>query len=496
MDSFSYALDRLHKFNRLVGETPQLAGIFITKDFNFLQSFQNAIFFEFKYLYEKKSLKSYRITRELRDIEVSSSWLCHFLALIISFLAFSKIVLTRAKVLIFCVDKVNSKYKSDFRVEGIYEFLNKNSIKYGEIMHTIIGGHFKKFLFQRRRTIFYLESIDSIFKLFVFFGFIRPFESPKLINIDFSVFGSESDIFKFILQKYLTMVSQSRFRIEFFKKILPLTAAKVLLTIDDPRDYNELVAAFRAKKKNVYAFQHGAFSKYTVGFIFCGYGQRSIIKPNKLYTWGKYWKDELIRLGTYFNEEELGFGGDPKTIIETKLEDTEKSSDKDIWVLMPYEIEAPKNEVVDYVYEILKCPSVKFIFKTRSDASDKSQMIEYGFKQDMPPNFFVMSSVPQDIMNKVDLVIGVHSTFLYEVLRYLKPVYILKTPLDYAEGMVKNGLADYMDKNGDICQKIKQVDNFDLNVLHDRRDKFYKDFGSLEKVLQSITNVLDKRFQL
>lgn len=486
MNSFSYALDKLHKFNRAVGTNSILADLFITKDFNFLQAFQTAILFDFKYFYEKNRLKEDTAQFELREFEIPSSWPQHLLALAVTCWAVLKLLLARPKVIVFSVDKVNSKYKSDFRIEGLYDFLHQNNIRYAEIIHTIIGGHFKKFLFQRKRSVIYLESVDSLFKLLAKVGIIIIHSSKIIKQIDLTSFGDDGEIVKSMLLKYLIRIRQSQFRIRTLSGLLSLSSIQTLLTIDDTRDYHELLAACHANKMNTYAFQHGAFSKYTVGWLYCGYGRESIVKPNKLFLWGRYWLDELKRLGTYFDDAQLGFAGNPKNFRAVTFPITTTIPDKIITILMPYEIEAPKREVAKFVYEILKCPSLEFIFKTRSDASNKSQLVEYEFKEVMPSNFMMMSSIPDDLMAKIDIVVGTHSTFLYEMLAYLKPIYILKTDLDYSEGMVINGLADWLDPKELTSEGVYAFNKISKETLLVRREKFYRDFGSLEKTLNQI----------
>ena len=69
----------------------------------------------------------------------------------------------------------------------------------------------------------------------------------------------------------------------------------------------------------------------------------------------------------------------------------------------------------------------------------------------------------------------------------LKPVVILKTDLDWGEGLLANNLADELDiDDSDIPTTLERIKNTNVKVLQDRKDKLYGEIVFLESTLKSI----------
>lgn len=469
MYHFQEALLTLKKLNNLVSENKVLANVLIFQEYNFWQIYQPFIFLDLRNYFKNKNAFLNKKTEETFNVRILLSG---SILLIISVISLVFFVLSRRKIIIFSSDIISSKYKSDFRMQGIYEYLLDNNIKFFEIFHTNLGKNTFLNILRRRRPAFYLESIDFIY--FWLNVFRAKNKNNQIINdADFNIFGDDKDFAISLILKYSNLIPQSKFRIKTFKKILKYSGAKILLTIDSVRHYNELIAACGQNKIQTYAFQHGQFTKYQIGWLSCSNLKSNLIKPDKLVVWSEYWKNELLRLGTYFRNDELIVGGDPKVEFQFMKEGEVISGDqsRNIGILLPYETESPKEEVSYYIKKILECQNIILYFKPRPGLDLKNQLQSYKILDNEKVK--IIHDFPAQQSN-VDLVIGTQSTFLYDTIYHLKPVFILRTGSDYAEGMVLNGLAEYLE-DSQICEKLNSLKSMSVDLLSNRKSILYGD---------------------
>lgn len=484
MSSYKYALGQLEKFNKFIIENLWLRDKFIFEEYNFLQVYQANIFFDTVSFKDKKEAE----TGEYRFLESNGIFqirLRQLLAVVYSFLSYMFLIISRRKVLIYTDDRLTSRaYKCDFRMENLYRFLEEKKIKFFEILHTTYRGDFIKSLFQMRRAAMYLETVDILYKFLQRIGFFHADYSAQINSLNFEIFGEEKDFFRQILVKYLCRISQTRFRVHFMELILKPSALETLIAPLDTRNCFELIVAAKLNGIKTYGFQAGSLSKYSVGWLNCYRGGK-LIKPDKVFVESDYWKKELLRLGTYFEEGEIEIGGnlksDPIFLKVGKIPSKNKNG-SELVILMSYEIFASKEEVLEYIKKFLSCPGVRIIFSLRPDRDSEEQIAEYGLKN-ISGNIIFTTMVKDDF----DIVAGTYSTFLYEQINKFKPVLVLKTDFDYGEGMVINGIADELDINGsNFCQKLNQIKNTSVDILAQRRQRLYEGNVPLRKTLEEI----------
>ncbi len=480
MTSYSYALSRLKKFNDLILNNRALRDKFVLGEYNFLQIYQALIFNDFKFLYEeKKSPDSYLLSRSGINFKATLKRLA---SVLISVWGYAFLIFSRRRILVYASDKIShSKYKCDFRMVNLYRQLFFKKVKFVEALHTAYDESFFNYVFKRRRLALYLESADFFYKIWSKFSFKKHEES--IDTVDFSPFGEEAEFARLLLKKYTAMIAKTRFRIKFISKLLKLSGVKILICVPDTRNYHELVQGCRLNKIKTYAFQSGALCKYDVGLLDSSGRQGKIIKPDIFFLSSQYWIDEFLRLGTIFNKEELKVGGDIKEDrFDAGQNAPRREKRAEITILVPYETQALKAEVKEYIQKILGCQNTRVLFSIRPGRDVDAQFAEYGLK-DMPENFSATDDLNK-IMDDIDLVAGTQSTLLYDLVGYLKPVIILKTEMDMFEGMVFNGLADELDiSDNDFCERLRAAKETDLEILARRKSKLYDGAISLDKTL-------------
>ena len=480
MSSARYALTELKKFNNFVIDNSRLRDIFVLNDYDFLHIYQALIFFDFKNFYENNKINTPPIARGVVNLNFPAAAKIIF-AFMVSLLSFVFLILSRRQVLIYSGEKINSLYKGDFRASGLYRHLFENKIRFVEILHTTFGPDFYLNFFKRKRPVIYLESLDIFYKIARKFKKLSDYdEMIGTINSDMLV---DKQFNRGLLVKYLCLINKSKLRIKILKRILSLSAAKIMIGSFSTRYTFELIEAGNLAKIKTFFFQAGALSKYDIGHTVNKSLKGKIIKPAKFFVESNYWKKELFRLGTYFNESEIEVGGNIKqdfTPEEAPLPQGENN--KAINILIPYEIFAPKDEILEYIKRFLQCSGTKVIFKLRVDRNHEEQLAEYGLSG-ISGNFVFTTKTENDF----DVAAGTYSTLLYEMIGKGKPVAILKTSLDYGEGMVINGLADELDINdSNFCEKLHKIKNTLSDVLMDRRRHLYEGSRLLSDVLRDI----------
>ena len=479
----------LNKINEIILNNRNISQMFVYKGYDFWQSYQMLIFQNIKKFIQNKDHKI--ITKRINLLIIVKYIILNTLLIFISILSIIIIYITRRKVIVYCSDKISSKYKSDFRIEEIYSTLINNKVGFLEIFHTLLDKNVILNFFARRRFSIYIESIDFIFLLLYKLKFIRIHNTTIINYLNLNNF-KENDI-KFIrnlFSEYLIKFELSKFRIELLSLFLRFTSIKLLLTIDDVRHYNELILACKINNIETYAFQHGHYTKYHVGWLSCKIKNYKIITPDKLIVWSNYWKNELLRLGTYFNKDQIVVGG-YKDIIDVNIKNRRKTSQVNI--LIPYETEAPKDEILANIEEILKYKNINIFFKLRPDIDKKIQLQEYKINDDFHERLFIIEDI-KIIINKIDIVAGTYSTFLYDMIKYDKKIVIFKTCLDYGDAMVTNGLADYIYINKhNVYESIIKICRTSSNKMKRKREILY---GKKQTLLKDTLYIIAKEHNI
>ena len=483
MNSYSYAFSHTKRFNDLILNDRTLRDKFVLGEYNFLQIYQVLIFNDFKFLYdEKKSPDSYSLSRGGINFKAT---LKRLVSVLVSAWGYAFLILSRRRILVYASDKISDwEFRCDFRMVNLYKQLFLKKTRFVEILHTAYDENFYSYVFKRQRPSLYLESVDLFYKIFNKFNLKK---SEKFTDvIDFSSFEEEAEFTRQLLEKYLTMIAKTCFRISFMSKFLRLSGIKTLICVPDTRNYHELVEGCRLNKIKTYAFQSGALYKYDVGLLDCSNRGGNIIKPDKFFLLSNYWIDELLRLGTIFDKKELEVGGDIKEdrsdLDKNKFRLEKKNK---IAILIPYETQAPKMEVKKYIEKILGCPNTLLIFKIKPGRNIKEQFAEYGLK-DMPENFSATDNI-NGVIDSVDFIIGTQSTIMFDLVDYLKPIVILKTSMDMLDSMIENKLAESLDINDhNFCERLHAAREVDLETLTKRKIRLYEDAVKLSKTLSEI----------
>ena len=463
---YKYSLDLFERINSIEVDGKTISNFYFYSGYNIWAMFRQQIFQEIKLF---SGNKQYNPTPK-KNIAI---WIVDNIFNLIIFLvgSISLVIFQFRKkdALVYAVDLVNSKWKSDFRLETLYHFLTMENISFSEIFHTIPGRETIEKMLKRRRFSMYLEILDWFYEWASNLGIRKHTDMLVVDNLELSnIEESEKEFVRKILSKYIKQVDRSIYKIEKLKKLLKKLDPKILFAIDDARSYNELILASSLLGIVSYSIQHGHFTKYHVGWIKEEGVEGKIPSPSYILVWSDFWKKELIRLKSIFDSDQIIVAGVKDVFSHREMPTSKEGS---ISVMIPYETVCPKAEVSLYIRKILECNDVKIIFKLRPDIKESLQLEEYGLENEKSSNFEAKLSLDYD--DTVDVVAGTYSTFLYDMIAADKPVVILNTSTDYGEGLIVHKLAEKLELDENICENLKNQSKLSSSERIRRKELLY-----------------------
>ena len=483
MEEFTSALRRLKAFNRMVAHHPELSARLVGGEHDFLQWRQASLFSAFRE-YHLRPVEALRVAETEAKITPGLA----AAGLVACALTAWAAAFRKADVMVFSVDKISSKGGRDFRLEGLYRFLETEGLAYVEIFHARLGRAFFRHAWARKRSAVYHEAFD--FAAMIRFRHRGDAEARRIASALPCEEFDEADrpFVRALAEKMLRGIVVSRFRIRWYSRVIARLRPKALLSIDATRHYHEACAAARSLGIPFHAFQHGHFTKYHVGWFSAEAGGSDGMRPDTLHVWSPYWKKELLRLGTNFKEGEIRIGGDPKGDMKSSEAKPyiPPPVDGPIELLVPFETEAPRDEIVRDLKKLADSGKVKIWLKTRPDWDVRVQMRLYGLEGADPARAEAVADAAS-VLDRIHAVLGVYTSYLYDVLAMRKPVFVLKTSMDGLDGMVLNGLADGFDASApDAAKRLADACREAAPKLAERAAKYLEGSGDLMTTLEGL----------
>lgn len=480
MDDRKEALRLLRTFEQAVCAHPVLSSRLVRGESDYLQRFRGQLFVSLREFVKGKTAAD-GVLRGIGAMSVGIV-LGGLGVALVSLAAWLSALLRRPGAVVFGIDKVSSKGKRDFRIEGIYAHLDRQGTRYAEVLHAVVSRETFRQLRSRGHATVYQEALDFLHA--VLYRRCRCRVEAARIAAGFEVPGAspeEQAFFRALAERCLWNVSLSRFRERFYRLFLRAVGARIVLSIDDTRNYHDLMAAARSLGIASYAFQHGHFTKNHVGWLAHACPGGHDARPDALFVWSPYWKRELLRLGTNFKEDEIRIGGNPKGKDVVAPVKRVPSADGRLRVLVSYEKGAPKKEIAPYL-ERLKRPEIRLSFSARPDFPLRKQLEEYGLKESQV-------EVVRDLkaaLPSIDIAVGAYSTLLYDLIAMGVPVATLDVPFDFGDGLEVSDLAERLTLDGDLPARLRAAAERGAAEAERRRLRYVEGEGDIEATLTSL----------
>lgn len=357
-------------------------------------------------------------------------------ALGLGYITLFALSLFKREVLVYSPDKYDKRSGSDFRMADIYKYLKNHSVSYVEVFHSTLGMNFVKNMLNRRRLGLYLEFLPA--------RILAP--EGEAINPDLSAFEDwQKAYITNLVLRFDNLARQGVAKVETLQKLIQKMGLKVLVTIDDTRSSQEIITACRALGLKSYGFQHGHINKYHTGHMNYEIPRELSAPFDMLYTWNEYWKEKLITYSSVYNASNVTTGGYmriPRSVLRKSL--SLPSRAEDLSVIFPSDTWAPKSEVAHYINRFLELGSTVYL-GIRPDLPMAAQVKNYG----VGPHPNLCLALPSDygLLESVNCVAGVYSTYLYEMMYHDIPVFALQTSFTFGEDLIKDNLAYKLDWN-------------------------------------------------
>ena len=377
------------------------------------------------------------------------------------------------KITVPVQNNIQYKLKESLRKWPNMTYLLKVIYKYG-----IGSNEFKSFLFRNNsayasdlifdvmhpnnfRTAYIEHTLDELGCDWVTIpGRIRKnyYNNENLFNYryDISSFQSNKLLYKFVkqtLRKIELTISNSIYSYEIHKNILVQHRPKIFLSMDEANTH--VFPFLYACKKNgipTVGFQHGAYTNRNFAYSHMGLGEINFDWFDKILVWGDYWKNKLSKNNNLKNTHVITFGNKclPFNYKTLKIDKVEKSS---LNILFPYEFLCNSHKVGNYMNRLLELGHTIY-FKLRQDENKDDEISAYHIADKLKEKIIMVEKVDNELLQKIDVIMGTQTAYIYELLPYKIPIIIPDTEFTLIDDLIDEGLA----------QKIK----FDqLESLHD-----------------------------
>jgi hypothetical protein len=464
---YPYALNLLKRINTIKVEGREIQDYFIYNNYNFWQAYQSDIFIYCK----RYSAVSGATTRALSR-ESKLSFKNTLVPALVSMIAVLVAWVCKKRVLIYSTDKApQGKYKCDFRLQELYQVLDEKRIRFVELFHAPSTSSLIRNLRTTLRSGLYTGGIDLYVWAIQLFGFSKP---KTFLNKNFNaenIFTADEVIFvKALLEAMAYKFSYIDARVKWLRWALRMLSIKQVYLIDDMWHYFELLCATDFENIRTVGIQHGHFTKYHVGILpFVNDVKGKIIQPSLIFVWTDYWKNELKRLGSYYKEESIVVAG-VKSGMQNSTNIKKLTGGKK-GVLVPYEVEVPKESIRHYIDELKEHSDIELYFKARLDLELGEQLTQYGFSRD-GKDVTLCSDISAN-SEKISVAFGTYTTLLYDMIGHHISVVLASNVLDYGNGMIANGLATSVLSSQEIYAAVCKESSVSLEIRNQRFTKLY-----------------------
>lgn len=341
-----------------------------------------------------------------------------------------------SRVLVYTPDiRSDAALGCDFRFSKVYSWLAARGVPISEIFHLTDQRLAIRNARGRGRIPAYLEL-----------WYPHP-RSERSVDLSLDALPpSLQSLIRRILPRFSAYCRASGARIQGLKGLLRESGLKLLLGMDDFRSNNELLIACRETGIRTVLVQHGLITRFHPGWMACGIPEAAMAAPDRYLVRAPFWKSVLDRYAPRLARVATVAGGlDGAAESEPESLPPPRAGDGSINVLLVAETLWDPREAVPYVDRLLRDPRLRLHFKIRPDVDAQAQIRPY-FGERQPHQ--VVLNLDQD-RERIDIVLGSHSSLIYKLLEWRKPVFRLKTSFEYGEQLDIFGLTDPLGPDDD-----------------------------------------------
>ena len=274
---------------------------------------------------------------------------------------------------------------------------------------------------------------------------LKSFYTFDLIRYDYDLSLFDNNIFfKQFTIKALSriehIISNAIYSYKLHKKLLKASSIKLFISMDEANSH-VFPLLYACKKLGIptvgvqhglYCFRHFAYSQ--IGLADIKYDWFDTV-----FVWGEYWKNKLLSNPNLKSTNVIIMGNKFKTFNYKSFKKYNYYK-KELNILIPYEFLANSFRIGKYLEKIIKSGHNVY-FKIRPDEATADQVNAYCLPESIKKSLILVKNVDENFMEKIDAIIGTQTTYIYELLPFKIPIFILNTEFKLLEDMVNEGLA-------------------------------------------------------
>ena len=394
-------------------------------------------------------------------------------------LYFFKIVARRRPrpVLLYTPDIIDSEWRCDFRFFNVYNLLGKKSIRFYEVFHSSGLLRALKGRWLQKRVCWYLESVNADVDALP--------RIPKL-----SLNSLLERWWAYRGEHFVRRALGEKKRIKSYMKILRQTGVKILLAMDDMRSIPSLVCACNQAEIPVVLIQHGLLTPYHIGWVVPGISPEYLFKVDKYLVHTPYWEGVLFRHAPHlhFGAEQISGWSDNGGFRVFQREGKRRDS---LRVLIVYETLWPDlKELQEFMSALNTDERLTVVFKVRRDVNEAKQIRQYfGTEYGVT----VVNTLDEQVLSTIDVIVGSHSSLLYQLLVTEIPIVKIMTSYAYGDQLILDDLATPWHEGEDAMSVMEEALGTHPEKLRQRALQFmgdevvpnYKE--QLLKIIEQIT---------
>ena len=282
------------------------------------------------------------------------------------------------------------------------------------------------------------------------------------------------------------LISESIFEYEIHLKLLSKSKIKYFFSYDETFTFVYPII-YACKKLNIktIAFQKGLYAKRQVEYMAPGLEDVHYEWFDKIIVWGEYWKNKLLN-NPHIKKDSIMIGANKnfrfnyEDFVKNYKKKSIKNKDK-LNILIPYEFLANTYKIGRYLIKLIDNGHTIY-FKPRDDENIGDQIGAYFLPSDYIQKIKIAEKINDELMRKIDVIIGTQTTLLYDLLPFGKPIFILDTEYKMLKDMVDEGIAKSL-KFSEISGLRAKVRNYKVKRIN---PNFYFNKASLKEVLKPI----------
>lgn len=368
--------------------------------------------------------------------------------------------LRKARILVYTPDiQPDKHYAGDFRFSKAYEYLSQGKKRYAEIFHTTGIRISLKNSWKRKRMPTFLE----------FWQYPGIPARPDGVGLD-GLGAMASRLLRGHIEHYLNACRVSAVKVEGLRKAVRRSGVKVLLGMDDFRASNELLLACRLEGVKTILVQHGLITRFHVGWIHYGIPHGRLVSPDHFLVRAPFWKSVLDDAHSHLARAATVVSGMDGSAEPDFQGTASTGAVKDrIDVLLLLETLWDPCEARDYVKKLTSDLRLCVHFKVRPDIDEAAQMRDY-FGELRP--HAVVRDFGAAGGKDFDVVLGSHSSLMYKLLEWGKPVFRMATSFEFGEQLTRFGLAEELRLEDDFHARFAEAVSRHTASRQERWERF------------------------